>query len=310
MDKSLNTVASVMVTFITTLFLNTAINYFASDRGAVSVSAPITIDGRTVTVVSVENYSAEFLQGVALELPATVPLSAIASDGPVKLSEPPGPYPSGTRLVTLDQLSPRLLTRLFITWPQGAASVTPRIANISAPGLRVRHENELESPLRNALISGLVVAIAYALVTVAVGAYASRRIAQLREELTSVQAKVKEQDERNVTFSDKVRKVEARMAKTRLLLQARLFDYAKELDFWRNTMAKLLLAHGGAQKSASDLIDAVTDSLKTFGTREPPRDFEAVRIAAAWLASAEREEIGSSSSQSENTEKGHGATEG
>lgn len=295
MGKSLNTVASVIVTFITTLILNTSINYFASDRGAVSVSKPIPIDGRTIVVVSLENYSAEFIQGIALELPANVPLSAITSDAPVKLSEPPPPYPSGSRLVTVDQVSPRLLTRLFITWPHAGDAPPPRIANISATGLRIRHENQLESPLRNALISGLIVAAAYALFTVAVGAYASRQIGQLRGELTTMEATVEARKKDAKALDERLQKAETRIAKQRLLLQARLFDYAKELDFWRKTISQLLLAKGADLKTASDLTNAVTNTLRTFGTREPPREFETVRIAATWMANAEREDVLSNS---------------
>jgi hypothetical protein len=57
------------------------------------------------------------------------------------------------------------------------------------------------------------------------------------------------------------------LGRLKVLLLARIADYAKELDFWRNTMAKLVLATGGERRDAQAIERQVTDSLRTFGTR-------------------------------------------
>lgn len=95
MSKPLSTAGSVIVTFLTTLILNAGINYWSSDKGAISVGQPLDLDGRTVVVVSIENYTNEFMQGIALELPVSVPLSSVVADSPVKLTEAAPPSPSG-----------------------------------------------------------------------------------------------------------------------------------------------------------------------------------------------------------------------
>lgn len=265
-----------------------------------SVGKPIVIDGKRVIVVSLENYTSDFIQGIALEVPAVVPLSAFVSDSPVQLTEPSPPYPAGTRLVSVGHIPPRLVSRLFITWPQSLSDAAPRIVNSSASGVRIRHENELESPLKSALITAAIVAAAYAAISAALAAYAKREIGIVREDIDRLKGEIERKSKISDELRNSIQKVEARVAKQRLLLMARLTDYSKELNFWRNAVSKLLLAKGADIKTANELIESVTEALGTHGTKQSPRDFEAVQVAAAWLAEAERADLRSSSSGNAN----------
>jgi cell division protein FtsB len=290
MSKTISTATSVAITFVTTLVLNTSLNLVTSDRGTVSVSRPILIEGKSLVVVSIENYTTDFIQGLAIELPISIPIGAIVADSAVQLSEPQPPHPAGSRLLTISQIPPRLVTRLFVSIPQGAAAFTPRLVNSAASGVRVRHENELESPLKNALLTALIVALIYAAFSAVVAAYARRQVDSLRQDVDKLKAEV----ETKQTGSDKTReyvdRLQVRLAKQRLLLQARMFDYAKELQFWRNAVTKLLLAKDGDLKTANDVVVAVTEQLGTHGTKGPHQDYESVLVAASWMAQVEREE--------------------
>ena len=63
----------------------------------------------------------------------------------------------------------------------------------------------------------------------------------------------------------------------RILLLARLTDHAKELDFWRNTMAKLVLTAGGTKQDVEAINKQITDNLKTFTTRSrDAHDFDTI----------------------------------
>jgi hypothetical protein len=78
------------------------------------------------------------------------------------------------------------------------------------------------------------------------------------------------------------------LSRIKVLLLARLADYAKELEFWRNTMAKFVLAAGGVKQDVEIINKQVTDSLKTFGTRgRGADDFEAIKALAGMLQRAE-----------------------
>jgi len=270
--------------------LNASLNLATGDKGTLSVSKPLTIDGKSLTVVSIENYTSDFLQGLAIELEASVPLSAIVADSAVQLSEPQAPYPGKTRLVTVNQVPPRLVSRLFITTSPGSSAASLRLVNASSSGIRVRHENELESPLKNALLTAFFVALTYAAFSAAIAAYTRKQLDSLRQDIDKLKDEVKTKEKSTDEIRESVDKLHIRLAKQRLLLQARIHDYAKELGFWRNTITKLLLAREGDLKTANEVIFRVTEELGTHGTKASHKDYEAVLVAASWLAESEHEQ--------------------
>jgi hypothetical protein len=86
---------------------------------------------------------------------------------------------------------------------------------------------------------------------------------------------------------------EARLAKHRLLLLARISDYSRELDFWRNTVRKMLVDRGGSISGADELIAGITRQLKTYGASEHgDAPFDAIMVAAEMLRDTERKESG------------------
>lgn len=290
MSKTFSIATSVVITFVTTLALNASLNLATGDRGTVSVSKPLVIDGKSLQVVSIENYTSDFIQGLALEVDASVPIKAIIADSAVQLSEPQAPHPANTRLVTINQIPPRLVSRLFITMPSGGVTSPPRLVNASALGISVRHENELESPLKNALLTAFLVALAYAAFTAASAAYAKRQLDSLRQDIDKLKGDILTKEESTAEIHDAVNRLKTQSAKQRLLLQARISDYSKELTFWRNAVTKLLLAKDGDLKTANEVVAAVTQQLGTHGTRAKDKDYEAVLVAASWLAESEREQ--------------------
>lgn len=56
--------------------------------------------------------------------------------------------------------------------------------------------------------------------------------------------------------------------KRSLLLKAKLYDYQKELNFWRNTIRKILYQNKVDKNEAEKIIDTVTHTLKTYQTKE------------------------------------------
>lgn len=279
MPKQLSTALTIVLTFFMTLALNTAVNFYTSDKGAVGVSRSIMVGGKIMSVISIENYSRDFLEGVAVEIPTGIATSDVTADGAVAIVDVPGTQQPRTRLVRINQIPPRLVTRVFVPAPDAAAAQLVRVVNSDAAGLRLRRDDELESPLRQALLSALVIASMYALFAVGTTYYANRttKSVQAQADLLEKQVKIAKR---------RLDDVETRMTKQRLLLQARLTDHSRELEFWRNTIRALLNSGPAGGQKAEEVVAQVTESLKTFGAT-PDRTFDAVRVAAAWLLEAE-----------------------
>lgn len=287
MNKSLGTVGSVVLTFFVTLVLNTLLNFYTSEKGSVSVSRPIQIDGSRVVVVTMENQSSDFLNGLVIEIPAGVKTTSLVAEPAITIEDVASSQ-GKQKLLKLGQISPRLVSRLFVPIPEG----TVRIANADASGVALRQDDRLESPLRIALLSALFVAVLYALVEGVSTFHASRKRKALREEIASLRkdhdAAAADAKQVRSDLEGEVKSVNARVAKHRILLQARLFDYSKELEFWRNTIRSLLLDSGSDKRTPEELISKVTASLGTYGTKSSGESYETIRVAARWLSEAEQ----------------------
>lgn len=65
-----------------------------------------------------------------------------------------------------------------------------------------------------------------------------------------------------------------------MYLLARITDYSRELQFWRDTIRKVLYGVNFDEKSVDDIISNVSLVLKTYTTQEVKVDFEVVRELA------------------------------
>ena len=294
MNKAIGSVGTVVLTFFVTLVLNTLLNYYTSDKGSVSVSELIAIGESTVTVVTIVNQAAEMINGLVVEIPSQISLKTVSTKPAMVVEEVPSALQGSTKLLKLSQVRPRHVSRVFITLPDSSRVEPVRVANMEATGLSLRQDDRLESPLRLAIFSAFFVALLCASV---VGAYAYFDSKE-RKELSS---KVDELKKEHSMASEEwwstrkgieknVERLRNLLTKQRLLLQSRLYDYSKELTFWRNAVRSLLLQTGGTSSQADLLIDRITASLGTLGTKATTEEsFESLRLASRWLADAEKE---------------------
>jgi hypothetical protein len=71
----------------------------------------------------------------------------------------------------------------------------------------------------------------------------------------------------------------------KILLLARISDYAKELQFWRDTVRKVLYQTSHEQSTSEKLINQVTQALGTHTARTGETlDFDVIKAAAGILS--------------------------
>ncbi|KOR80609.1 hypothetical protein AM232_20715 [Bacillus sp. FJAT-21352] len=80
-------------------------------------------------------------------------------------------------------------------------------------------------------------------------------------------------------LSADLEKIQTNSMKKQILLQAKLNDYRKELNFWRNTIRKIIYQSPNGEKKAEKLMEIVSSSLKTYQTNEKQNhDFESLKV--------------------------------
>jgi DNA repair exonuclease SbcCD ATPase subunit len=77
------------------------------------------------------------------------------------------------------------------------------------------------------------------------------------------------------------------LGRINVLMMARLSDYAKELDFWRDTIRKILYQGKGETLTAEGVVRQVTQTLKTYSTLSESFAWDAAKVMAGILRDAE-----------------------
>jgi hypothetical protein len=216
--------------------------------------------------------------------------SQITADAAVKIVDNGTASNQALRTVTVGLIAPRRVTTLAFSSRERADLESIRVLNAREVGLQVQPYDGLRPPVYSAIVRSGLAALAQGVV-IALGVYLmmstrenmKRRFEEVREDHQNLKAEIKRVDTTN--------------AKLRILLLSRINDYAKELDFWRNTIRSMM-----PKSDAEQIIGTVTDTLKTYGTRRNRLDFEAIKVAAAILRQGEREldEATNASTQTQN----------
>jgi ribosomal protein S13 len=292
MDSTTKSIASVVVTFFVTWILNSVVNFYVSEKGAVAMSRPVTINGKLFVVVTFENYTKSFLDSIVIDVPKYVALQEIVVDAPISLIDSKRAAGGQARSIEIGALSPGAVTRLFIPAASERDAALVRIVNGETLGISNKREDALASPLQRSVLTGLFIAFVYAIVAFFVVRHDLRVEKRMSEKFDQVKKELDDarvvQSELRTEYNIDIKRLDTRVAKTRLLLQARLFDYAKELEFWRNTVRTLLMQGGKSEKVADTLIEKVVRDLNTHGTNSSVKDYEAIQVAARWLAETEK----------------------
>lgn len=288
MSKYISTIATLVITFIVTLILNSISSYFGGGSGSVSISHPLQEKNGNIVIVSINNYSSKFIDGVILEVPHEVSSKNFYSDTAVQITDSTSGIGQDNGSVKISQISPRRITTIVISDVKEGTGNSVRAVNAPESGLTLLADDDLETPLHRAIDMALFASIMQAVI-VAIGAYyVERRMDQIKESLKEIKEKSEEISKQRESLLKEVRDTKGYAAKLRILLLGKISDYSKELDFWRNLIKEITYS-GGIRKGDHDkLLHLVKKTLKTYGATDSLPELEEIKIAASWLRDEER----------------------
>ncbi len=86
----------------------------------------------------------------------------------------------------------------------------------------------------------------------------------------------------------------ATFARVKVILLARMSDYSRELNFWRDTVRKVLYGMTGGKEAGESLVKHVTESLQTHRARTGVEDdFDTMKVLAGLMLKDSTREKGS-----------------
>lgn len=257
---------STVLTFFITLGLNSLVQYWITPQLQVRRGGMVTTIDGSYLPLDIVNYASSGLGRVQIYVPSDLTPADIVVSRPVIINRVDGSVPANGRvLFELSSLQPRSLTRIFIP-----ATSEDCCAVAHVGGLRVdvlQDDNvplEWQTPLLNAALVALIVTLGqYVLVRLS-----EHQISLIGMEIDHVNLRLATAERELKTAKreqDKLRRLTARLKN---LLVLRITEYSKELTFWRDTLRKACGSSAESEHQAQRLIEAITDTLKTYGTRD------------------------------------------
>ena len=173
---------------------------------------------------------------------------------------------------------------------QGQAGLV-RLVNARQMKLTVEPISELQSPAGRAVRAALLTAATTSVVYLVFILYEEARREKLKLDIEELNEKLRNLEVKGESGAEEQRAALKNVSRYKILLLARLSDYSKELDFWRDTIRKILYQATHEAKTAETIITQVSQSLKTYGTHDRHSDdFEVITTLATMISAAEKQD--------------------
>jgi hypothetical protein len=266
MKKIFESILIVIATFFVLLLLNTVINYLMRDFGSVNIGKVIDIKSQLYLPLDIYNYSKKPINGLQMFVPSTTSIQDIVSSLPLRIEEISTTGGLGdTKKIILSDIDPSSVAQLMIPIENGKQNNLISIINSEDLRLSIVTRAEIQNPILKAMYGFLGYSIIGSIYW-AIFLYINTRIYEsdrkkMIEKIDSIKEDAKKIEKEFFEYRDAYVKI-------RVILLARISEYQKELDFWRDTIRKVVYEVTKNKNDAEKLIDQVSLALKTYSLRE------------------------------------------
>lgn len=270
MTNYLTQVINVVIVFFLTLLLNFGIEYFTSDNGAIRVGELISIDTKEYKPIDIENYDGSLINDIKISIPKDTNVKNIVSSKPVLISLESKILASSVQnIMIVSSVSGPGVTRLLIP----VDSKTSDCCNIVNPKdikVSIKDDSSVINPIKRAFYKGVQTAIIYSIFILILAIWITSRMKELENNLNKITEEMSENKESSNKKADDIKRdlLEIRKIykRQRIFLLRRISDYSKEVEFWRNTLRKILLANVSDKKTIENMLREISKSIDTFST--------------------------------------------
>jgi hypothetical protein len=260
--------AIVVITAVMTFVFQLVGAYLTTNKGEILVGSLTPYKEGNVLPIKITNISNKRLNDIHFAVPAAIRPEEIMTSFPIKIEAMADNLSRMKRLI-VSEVEEKSSIDLLLPVPPQVDVDSIEVLNAREKHIDVKYmgqeepETVLRKSVREALLfTGLTIIII--VLVVSINTLMLRRteidnnkrieeVAKLQHQLTEIR--------------ENIQKTRVAHHRLRLFLGARVSDLQKELDFWRDTIRKLLY-NSGKKGDAEKVIEAVTDNLKTYRTRE------------------------------------------
>lgn len=286
MKKSVTIIIEGFAVFLLTLVVSTIFNYCTIPNGVIYVNNPVHISNNEyIATIEIVNYSNNLLKEIIIEVPGSI--NSVYSSTPLTYELSSSDTEANVHLLQVESIKENIECQIILQYEFKAMDNMISYSNIKSNKLDIQtydnHLNPMKQRFTYALISSAIYGI---FITIALSISSKqnekrakdvqtksdelhKQISQARDELKEkvaeeriIQQNLRESIEKNYK---EIMEEKAYRLKSRLLYESRISDYRKELDYWRDTIRKILYK----ECNPEDLYREIATSLKTYKTLKP-----------------------------------------
>ena len=288
MKDTSSLILNIIITFVITLALQTIASYSTLSNGEVQYSVLTKSKNDYQAIVRIENASTKPISDLQILIPKSVHPKEIISTNPIKIDITDSDLTNqDLKILSISMIPPSTTTILFIPLHQEAECCT--FVNLDSLQLNQNNGLYLEQPLLTAFKKGIEVALILMLIYIPITLYLSTKIketsikldstrqesADLKKTIEDLQDEIKKEhhdmrdhfQKQKKEHQEKLTQATLKISKIKATLIRAISDYSKELDFWKDTIRKMLYTHASDSKIVDKLIDSMTATLGTYQTK-------------------------------------------
>lgn len=276
--------------------------YFGMDDIMVRVGNSIKInDSSYIVNIDIYNYKNNNLDNILLSLPGDMEIDDIKSNVSVNVDVENNSIDGENTVFNLEEINKKDIVSLAII-SNDKIDVNDIEVN-SNYKTSIKYADNEDSKFNASVKNTLALAIVYIPTSCVVSFIFEKRmykkkkeiadelVDKLNNKLTTAQKdieadkiKIKEVVEELNKISEENKELKISNAKQKTLLLSRIKDYKKELDFWHDTIRKVLYTQEFSKKEINKIFENVTCHLKTYGTlKEKDINYDDIKILADML---------------------------
>lgn len=256
---------NTIIVFVATTFIE---NYFILPVGEIIVGEPIVNDQKIELPITINNYSKRTVKDLRLSLPPTLNDSNIISSNSLTITQIPSTTVTGGTIYSLSDIDATSVTSMLITSTDMNLINKVKFKNYSEKNLSlVSSSDQNEAPLSRSMKRMGIYAITFALINFISLFYLEKILAIERRKIAELEVKISESIEDGESLKSESKLVTARVDKLKLVMLKKITDLSNELDFWKNTIRKILYKCSDRKIDPEQLFDAVSESLETHSSK-------------------------------------------
>lgn len=281
-------IAIFFASFLITSFVNFFINYATSSSGEITKGAIVQFDDSSYYSLEIVNHSNKSLNDLRVSVPDGFSTNRIRSNLSLKF-ELEESTNSGDSKLSISGIEPE--SKYLLLLPvQSSTSSDLSVLNNQEFGIGVKEFGSIDNPQWEILKSVAIDALVYSVVVFIGFIFISSKIDKTKSNLAEsrkTQEKLLRQIEDALNKSNDALNMYRRV---KTLMIARISDYSKELEFWRNTIRKILISdYDKSEDSVEDLLQEISKSLNTQRTLAMDRyNFDEIEVMVNLLKKEEK----------------------